>query len=159
ATITWTTDVNSDSQVEYGTTGSYGSSSTLDSTLVTSHSVVLSGLQASTLYHYRVKSKNSAGALGVSGDYTFTTSAAGSGGPSPVRVQSNGASANYAKTVTVNFSNPVTAGNNLLVAVTGYYPGEGSPFTVSDAIGNTWKTAADYANGAHVMVFYAENIV
>ena len=73
ATITWTTDKASDSQVDYGTTTSYGSSTTLNTTLVTSHSQALSGLASSTLYHYRAKSKDSLGTLGTSGDNTFTT--------------------------------------------------------------------------------------
>lgn len=74
ATITWTTNEGSDTQVEYGTTG-YGSSTTLNTNLVTSHSMPISGLSASTLYHYRVKSRDAAGNLAVSGDYTFTTAA------------------------------------------------------------------------------------
>ncbi len=76
ATITWTTSEAADSQVEYGTTTSYGSSSALNSAMVTSHSQALSGLTASTLYHYRVKSKDAAGNLAISGDYTFTTTSA-----------------------------------------------------------------------------------
>ena len=75
ATITWTTNESSDSQVEYGLTTSYGNSTTLNTSLVTSHSQTLSGLSASTLYHYRVKSKDAAGNLATSGDYTFTTTA------------------------------------------------------------------------------------
>ena len=43
ATIIWTTDDFSDSQVEYGTTTSYGTSTTLDTTPVTSHSVPITG--------------------------------------------------------------------------------------------------------------------
>lgn len=74
-TITWTTDIASDSQVEYGTTTSYGSSSPLNSTMVTAHSVALSGFSPATLYHYRVKSRDSAGGLATSGDFTFTTAA------------------------------------------------------------------------------------
>ena len=73
AAVTWTTDEASDSQIEYGTTTSYGSSTTLDSTLVTAHPQTLSGLAPSTLYHYRVKSKDASGNLATSGDYTFTT--------------------------------------------------------------------------------------
>lgn len=72
ATITWTTDVSSDSQVDYGTTTSYGSSSAVNSTLTTSHSVPLSGITANTLYHYRVKSSSN-GNLAVSADNSFTT--------------------------------------------------------------------------------------
>ena len=73
ATVIWNTDKLADSQVEYGLTTSYGSSTTLDPSLVTSHSQVLSGLGAATLYHYRVKSRSGAGTLAVSGDITFTT--------------------------------------------------------------------------------------
>ena len=73
ATITWTTNENSDSQVEYGPTTAYGQSTTLNSALVTAHSQGLSGLTSGTLYHYRVKSRDAAGNLAVSGDFTFTT--------------------------------------------------------------------------------------
>ena len=73
ASINWTTNEPSTTQVEYGVTISYGSSTTLNSSLVTGHSAGLSGLSAGTLYHYRVKSRDAAGNLGVSGDFTFTT--------------------------------------------------------------------------------------
>ena len=73
ATVTWTTDIPADSQVEYGPTAAYGNRSALNSTLVTSHSVKLSGLSRLTTYHYRVLSRGSAGNLAVSGDFTFTT--------------------------------------------------------------------------------------
>lgn len=75
ATITWTTDEPADSQVEYGLTTGYGATSSLDPTLVTGHSVLLSGLSASTLYHYRVHSRDASGNLTTSGDATFTTAA------------------------------------------------------------------------------------
>ena len=76
ATISWTTNEASDTQVEYGTTTAYGSSTALNSSMVTSHSQNLTGLSASTLYHYRVKSRDAAGNLATSGDYTFTTAPA-----------------------------------------------------------------------------------
>src|SRR5207244_2851811 len=41
--------------------------------LVTSHSQALTGLASTTVYHYRVKSNDSAGNLTVSSDQTFTT--------------------------------------------------------------------------------------
>ncbi len=75
-TITWTTNEPSDSQVEYGLSASYGSQTTLDTSMLTAHSVLLSGLSFSTTYHYRIKSKDAAGNLATSGDYTFTTSVA-----------------------------------------------------------------------------------
>jgi hypothetical protein len=56
--------------------------SALSSTLVTSHTVNLSGLSASTIYHYQVQASNSVGDLSVSGDFTFTAGALT--GPQPV---------------------------------------------------------------------------
>ncbi|MBI2558897.1 right-handed parallel beta-helix repeat-containing protein, partial [Candidatus Woesearchaeota archaeon] len=76
ATITWTTNENADTQVDYGTTTAYGLSTALNTALVTSHLQSLSGLNANTLYHYRVKSRDAAGNLAQSNDFTFTTSAA-----------------------------------------------------------------------------------
>jgi hypothetical protein len=75
-TIGWGTNEVSDSQVEYGLTTGYGSSTTLDTSLVTFHSVGLTGLSAGTLYHYRVKSRDAAGNLATGTDNTFTTAAA-----------------------------------------------------------------------------------
>lgn len=74
ATITWTTNENSDTQVDYGLTTAYGQSSTLNSSLITSHSVVLTGLSANTTYNYRVKSRDGAGNLATGVNQTFTTS-------------------------------------------------------------------------------------
>lgn len=73
ATVTWSTDQSADSQVEYGTTTSYGSSTSLSSTMVTSHSSNLTGLSPDTIYHYKVKSKNSVGNSASSSDATFKT--------------------------------------------------------------------------------------
>ena len=76
STITWTTNENSSSKVDYGLTNSYGSatSETDTSTRVTSHSVALSSLSACTTYHYRVRSKDVATNETVDSDNTFTTS-------------------------------------------------------------------------------------
>lgn len=73
AVITWTTDEASDSQAEYGTTASYGSLTEINSAGVTAHMLTLSGLSPDTTYHFRVKSKDAAGNLATSGDFTFTT--------------------------------------------------------------------------------------
>jgi hypothetical protein len=73
ATISWTSDEPATSQIEYGLTNAYGNLSALNSTLDTSHSVTLAGLSPVTTYHYRVRSRDSVGNLGTSGDNTFTT--------------------------------------------------------------------------------------
>ena len=73
ATISWTTDQPSSSQVEYGTTASYGSQSALNSSLVTLQSVALTGLTPGTTYDYAVLSVNYAGQLSTSANFTFST--------------------------------------------------------------------------------------
>lgn len=73
AQINWSTDEASDTQVEYGTTLSYGYINPLDSTMATVHSQALFGLTASTLYNYRVLSRDVSGNLTTLGNYTFTT--------------------------------------------------------------------------------------
>jgi len=60
-TITWATDVPADSQVQYGVTPAYGSTTVLDRTLVTSHSVTITGLARKTQYHFQVVSKDASG--------------------------------------------------------------------------------------------------
>ncbi|PYT09041.1 MAG: hypothetical protein DMF60_03375 [Acidobacteria bacterium] len=82
ATIVWNTNEASDTQVEYGTTSGYGSSTALNASMVASHSAFLSGLSAGATYHHRVKSKDAAGNLATSGDFTFTTTSAAPPPPS-----------------------------------------------------------------------------
>lgn len=72
AKISWTTDEATTSTVYYGTSVSYGSTTTTSS--ATSHSVILSGLTANTTYHYNVVFRDSAGNEEETGDNTFVTS-------------------------------------------------------------------------------------
>ncbi len=74
AVITWTTNENATSVVEYGTTTGYGLTRG-DNALVVSHTVILTGLSPATTYHYRVRSADALGNENVSADRTFTTSA------------------------------------------------------------------------------------
>ena len=74
ALITWTTNENSNSVIEYGLTTGYGSTIS-NSTNVTSHSITLSNLAANTLYHFRVKSTDPFGNAAASEDNTFQTAA------------------------------------------------------------------------------------
>jgi hypothetical protein len=104
ATISWTTDEASDSQVEYGLTSAYGQVTVLAGALVTSHSVGLSGLSASTLYHYRVKSRDAAGNLATSADFTFTTASLADTTPPTVAITAPANGATVAGTITVSAS-------------------------------------------------------
>jgi hypothetical protein len=62
-TITWTTDVPADGQVQYGPTTPYASSTPLDRTLVTSHSVTITGLARKSQYVFQVLSRDAVGSL------------------------------------------------------------------------------------------------
>ncbi len=72
-TITWITDKPSSSQVEYGLDAFYGSKTMEESALAIDHEVILNNLQPSTLYHYRVISKDALGKATISPDYVFVT--------------------------------------------------------------------------------------
>ncbi|MGC8863202.1 MAG: fibronectin type III domain-containing protein [Armatimonadota bacterium] len=74
-TITWKTDVDSDSRVDYGLTSAYGQSA-YSGTLTKNHSITLTGLNTASTYHFRVVSGVSGKTSHVSGDYTFNTNAA-----------------------------------------------------------------------------------
>jgi len=88
ATITWTTDEAASSQVLYGLTSSYGSSTaeTNTSPRLTSHSVTLTGLVSCATYHFNASSTDAAHNSGYDGDSTFTTS--GCAGNASVKSQS-----------------------------------------------------------------------
>jgi hypothetical protein len=75
ADITWITDETCTSQVEYGLTPEYGHITVLSTSRIVSHSFPLLGLEPSTTYHFRVRSKDIAYNETVSGPFTFTTAA------------------------------------------------------------------------------------
>lgn len=75
AVITWSTNEEADSGIDYGVTVAYAASR-LDPTYVTSHSIALNGLTPTTTYHFRVYSRDRAGnAPSYSIDYVFITTA------------------------------------------------------------------------------------
>jgi hypothetical protein len=109
AAITWTTAVPATSQIAYGTTTSYGSSSALNSNLVTTHSAALTSLTAGTTYHYRVLSADSTGVLVTGLDNVFTTPAAA------ISVSVSPTTATVASGGTEQFSAQVTNTSNTAV--------------------------------------------
>ncbi len=72
ATITWTTDESADSRVDYGVDTSYGSFGS-NGSLLTTHSITLTGLGPTTAYHYKVTSSDGSGNSASSADLTFIT--------------------------------------------------------------------------------------
>ena len=79
-TILWTTSTASDTQVSYGPTSAYGSTSPLDATAGDESCRNSVGLSPSTTYHFRAMSRDSQGLSGTSGDLTFTTANQSSSG-------------------------------------------------------------------------------
>ena len=108
ATVTWTTAVPSDSQVEYGTTAAYGNFSALASSKITAHSVALSGLTAGTTYHFRVRSSDATGVLVIGGDNTLATA-------SPITISVSPLTANLAASGTQQFTATVSNNSNTSV--------------------------------------------
>jgi len=80
AIVTWNTDLAATGQVFYGTSASYGSSTTIDLVASTMHSVALGNLAEATLYHYQVVSTGVAGTA-TSSDQVFTTDSTPSSTP------------------------------------------------------------------------------
>jgi hypothetical protein len=71
--VRWVTDVLADAQVEFGPTPAYGMSTPVDARPDWRHEMQLTGLWPATVYHYRVRSRDANGALGVSADQVFFT--------------------------------------------------------------------------------------
>ena len=131
ATISWTTDEASNSQVEYGLTTAYGSTTPIDGALVTAHAVALSGLTEGRQYHFRVRSRDQAGNLATSDDFTFATP--DSTAPS-VSLTAPAAGATVSGTVSVT----ANASDNVGVA--------GVQFTLDGANYGAEDTAAPYSS-------------
>ncbi|MGB6898577.1 MAG: immunoglobulin domain-containing protein [Candidatus Acidiferrum sp.] len=154
ATISWNTDQASSSQVNYGTTASYGTNTTLNSSMVSSHSASLSGLKSATLYHYRVNSSNAAGNLATSGDFTFTTASGSDTTPPTVSISSPASGAIASGTITLT----ATASDNVGVA--------GVQFQVDNVNSGADDTVAPYtlaldttklSNGNHSLTAVASD--
>ena len=94
ATIAWSTNEPSDSQVDDGPTTAYGSSTSINTNLVTSHSQTLNGLTPGTPYNFRVRSRDAAGNVATSGNFTFATPTINTFTP-----------------IVVNFDNPAPSGS------------------------------------------------
>src|SRR5882762_8903356 len=121
--IVWATNVPANSSVDYGTTTAYGNSTPVDSAMVTSHQVTLSGLAAGTTYYYQVNSTDSKGNHGHGGN-KFQTVGFGLSG-------------------TIN---PATGGSGTTVALSG----TASTTTTADSVGN--YAFAGLANGTYTIV-------
>jgi hypothetical protein len=71
--ITWLTDTLADSQIEFGPTTAYGLATPTDPRPTLSHAMQVTGLAPGLTYHFRVRSRDTNGAVASSPDATFTT--------------------------------------------------------------------------------------
>ena len=84
-TISWSTDVNANTVVAYGTTAALGQSYTnasVGSTSTLNHGAVLAGLTPGTKYYFVAQSTGANGATGYSTTYSFTTTGTAAANPS-----------------------------------------------------------------------------
>lgn len=70
--VTWKTDEPSKSVIDYGTTAAYGSSVT-DNNFTTSHTMQISGLSSSTIYHFRIVATDALNNVTTTADMQDTT--------------------------------------------------------------------------------------
>ena len=109
-TITWTTNESASTQVRYGPSSSYGTTTTKTDTSprVTSHSVAITGLLACTKYHFTVSSEDSSSNSTTSSDNNFITSGcSGDTTPSDITVNSVPASSGGSTSLSQN-NNQIT---------------------------------------------------
>lgn len=144
ATITWTTDDSATTWVDFGPTAGYGTSVS-NVSYVTSHSIQITGLSASSLYHFRAGSTNSIPLGTNTADFTFTTAAADTTQPT---VSITAPSASEIVSNTVSFT--ATASDASGIASVAFYAGGVSGdllFTDSDTpYATTWNTR-NFQNG------------
>ena len=108
ATITWSTDIAADTQVAYGLTPAYGSTTPLNSSPTTSHTATLTGLGANRTYHFQVRSKDASGDLTVLPDRSFSTA---------LGATTAGTLTDSANSNTVNVTRVVTADGGPVVSL------------------------------------------
>ncbi len=154
ATVSWTTNVGATTQVDYGTSSAYGSSTTLNSSLVTSHSQTLSGLTPNTVYHYRVRSKDSGNNETLSNDAVFATNATSDTTAPTVSISSPASGATLLGSVSVLAS----ASDNVGVSgVQFLLDGANMGAEVTSApYSTTWDTTGA-ANGTHALAARARD--
>ncbi|MFA6908664.1 MAG: Ig-like domain-containing protein [Patescibacteria group bacterium] len=152
ATITWTTDEPADTQAGYGTTLIYGSQTTLNATLVTEHTAVLSNLSGGTVYHFYILSRDASGNLVTSGDYSFTTASDTTLPVVNMTAPVNGATVSATINVTANASDNVGVAG-VQFKLDGANLGSqdtSSPYSVS------WNTTG-VSNGSHTLTAVAQD--
>lgn len=127
ASVAFETNLPAKCRVEYGTTASYGSTTAPPDRHYYHHLHHLTGLAASTTYHYRLVATDDSGVTIYSADRTLTTGAFGSAieipgalsGP-PYECGTTGATYLLTQNITVNGRGVFISANNVTVDLNGY---------------------------------------
>ena len=109
--MSWATNLPATSAIDYGTTASYGASTPVDPTMVTTHQMAITNLSAATTYHYRVRSADGS-STATSSDQMFSTAGGADTTPPTVSMTSPANGASVAGMVAVM----ATASDNVRVA-------------------------------------------
>ena len=150
--VSWSTNLAANSEIDYGTSASYGASTPVNNTMVTSHQMAVTGLATGTLYHFRVRSTDASNNLAVSSDMTFAT--AGDTTAPTVSITSPAANATLSGTANVT----VTASDNIGVTSV--------QLKIDNANSGAAVTAAPYviavntvslSNGNHILTAVASD--
>ena len=134
AVISWQTNNAADSRVDYGssTPPPYASSISTPA-LVTNHSLTLSGLAPTTIYHYQVSSVDQATQSASSADATFTTNAVSTNLLTNPGFESGGTGwgVNARATIDTVAANAHSGSNSLKLVATAAWQGTWQSVTVS----------------------------
>lgn len=154
ALFTWSTNEGATSRVEYGTTTSLGFNTVTTSTYNSSHSVNLTGLTGSTLYHYRVQSCDTANNCAYSNTSNFTTLSGAADTTAPTVTVGTPANSTYkSSSVSLNVTTSEAA------STCKYSLDGGSNATMTNSSSTAWgATMGSLAEGSHNARVYCSDL-
>lgn len=147
ATITWSTNESSDSDVYFSTVSPLSKPSSTkvsNNSMVTNHSINLTGLTPSTVYHFVVESKDAAGNESTSVQNSFTTATPDTTAPiiSNVVVSASSTSATITWATNENSTSKVYYGTTTPLVLASSSVAEVSGLTLSHSVGLSSLTAS-----------------
>ncbi len=148
--IGWQTSTPANSQVEYGTTTSYGSTTVIDPTMVTIHQLTVSNLKPGTAYHCRAHSTDAKNNSAVSGDLACSTAADTM--PPTISITSPAANATLSGTVSLT----ATATDDVAVASVQFKVDNGNTGAAITAAPYSYAlNTTTFSNGNHTLTAVA----
>lgn len=142
--IKWLTDENANTTVDYGTTAAYGTTVS-NATMLLNHAISLPGLTPATLYHYRVRSRNTTGLQTNSVDLTFTSNPPGVVNDVIVEARLAGGGLNS----NPPYSDNASFADSTVKSTAGGLTGTGSRYAVSGTPSFTVKPSLAVAGGTY----------